>query len=72
MPTFTPTKPCPFCACPDTRIEAIPAGNHTEYAVMCTNCGAYGPNDLGRSGACEMWDMRRTAWPPSQWVDDEP
>ena len=58
------TKLCPFCAYDETRIESwtvyegLP-GEHPEYAVMCLNCGAFGPNDLGISGAEKMWNLRR-------------
>lgn len=60
---FKPTKPCPFCASESLRIEELPAGNHKEFAVMCQNCGAFGPNDLGQSGAVEMWELRRISGP---------
>ena len=60
---FQASKPCPFCASTDNRIEEVPASGHMEYAVMCENCGAFGPNDLGQSGAVEMWDMRRDRFP---------
>lgn len=56
---FKPSKPCPFCASENLSIETLQAGNHSEYAVMCKNCGSFGPNDLGQSGAVEMWDLRR-------------
>ena len=59
-------KPCPFCASTDVWVEswAINSGDrHLEYAVSCRNCGGSGPNDLGKSGAVEMWDMRRTEFP---------
>ena len=55
-------KVCPFCDKTEHRIESwnVEGGdNHTEYAVMCENCGAFGPNDLGKSGAIEMWNLRR-------------
>ena len=58
-------KKCPFCGYTKTRIEDWPVGDHTEYAVMCLNCGAFGPNDLGRSGAIESWNMRREVYPPA-------
>ena len=64
---FVPKKPCPFCACPNVRIESWERG-HTEYAVMCLNCGAFGPNDLGKSGAVEAWDMRREEYPGQPWA----
>ncbi len=62
-------KPCPFCAYTKTRIESWEIASnspHTEYAVMCENCGAFGPNDLGKSGAMAMWNMRRKEYPPAQ------
>jgi len=59
---------CPFCAYPESRIESYGVGAagfpgyHKEYAVMCENCGAFGPNDLGESGAIKMWNLRRKEW----------
>ena len=32
---------------------------HKQYAIGCDNCGAYGPSDLGQSGAEEAWNTRR-------------
>ena len=61
-------KPCPFCAYTKTRIESwvvASYSSYTEYAVMCENCGAFGPNDLGKSGAAVMWNMRRDVCPPT-------
>ena len=65
---MTDRKPCPFCASPQSRIEHWDVWNnpqfrHTEYAVTCENCGACGPNDLGESGAVEMWNLRRAEFP---------
>ena len=60
------SKPCPFCAYTKTRIESWQANtndHHWEHAVTCENCGACGPSDLGKSGAIEMWNMRRTEFP---------
>ena len=50
-------KPCPFCASDDIRCSL----NNREkgWVCWCKNCGAIGPNDLGWSGAIEMWNMRR-------------
>jgi galactose-1-phosphate uridylyltransferase len=61
-------KPCPFCASNKLSTERWVVGSetrapHTEYAVVCQNCGAMGPNDLGWSGAEESWNMRRTEFP---------
>jgi len=61
-------KQCPFCASKDTEVRKFVAqegspGKHFEHAVMCLNCGAYGPNDLGESGAIEAWNMRRKTFP---------
>lgn len=63
MDGFVPDKKCPFCAYTGNRIEAWEVRGHIEYAVMCLNCGALGPNDLGKSGAVEMWDIRREEYP---------
>ena len=59
MTMFKTTKLCPFCASDKNRLVELDADNHKEYAVMCENCGAFGPNDLGEWGAVEMWDLRR-------------
>lgn len=61
-------KKCPFCAYPKTRIECNVVGHttmHYEYVVICENCGATGPSDLGKSGAIESWNMRRRKFPHS-------
>ena len=55
----TKLRPCPFCANTNVAIEAEMHGNHKEYWVICRNCGALGPADLGWSGAEEAWNMRR-------------
>jgi len=57
-------KPCPFCAFTNTRLETwtVDIGEpseHNECAIMCTNCGAFGPNALTRPGAERMWNLRR-------------
>ncbi len=56
-------KPCPFCGSEKQRVDKwlIERINdkHMEFAVLCENCGAIGPNDMGRSGAIEMWNLRR-------------
>ena len=53
-------KRCPYCAFADT-MENITAdkSNRYEYAVMCQNCGARGPNEVSEARAIEMWNMRR-------------
>ena len=60
------TKPCPFCASPRNRIDndLSTSGKSPTYVwVICENCAACGPSDLGKSGAIEMWNMRRTEFP---------
>lgn len=57
-------KPCPFCAYDNADVIDWQALDHTEYAVLCLNCGAQGPNDLGKSGAREAWNRRRKEFPP--------
>ena len=59
------TKPCPFCASPKNRIDydSVVSGKPPMYVwVICENCGACGPSDLGKSGAIEMWNLRRTVF----------
>jgi len=56
---FPRIENCPFCGSDQNQIEVLESYSHNEYAVLCTNCGAFGPNDLGKLGAAEMWDMRR-------------
>ena len=68
-------KKCPFCGSDLNRLESWVVyeghpGEHTEYAIMCCNCGAQGPNDLGQSGAEEMWDLRRPMYELQQERDD--
>lgn len=58
----TDCKPCPFCGVLNPSIEQAAVGTldrHFEYFVVCENCGATGPSDLGKSGAVEMWNLRR-------------
>ena len=67
-------KPCPFCAhsSPELSTWIVFAGmpsEHKEFALVCRNCGASGPNDLGESGAIEMWNLRRESWPPERKVE---
>ncbi len=50
-------KRCPFCASRSLKCEDIGIGE--SWICWCGNCGAIGPNDLGWSGAIEMWNMRR-------------
>ena len=50
-------KPCPFCASRDIVCEQTEIGEG--WIVWCRNCGCFGPNDLGWSGAIEMWNLRR-------------
>ena len=63
------TKPCPFCASPQNRIdydisrEPTNSKQPTYVYIVCENCGAIGPSDLGRSGAIEMWNLRREKFP---------
>ena len=69
------TKPCPFCAYAKNRIEKVVVGRttmHYEFYVTCENCGATGPCDLERSGAIEMWNLRRTEFPKPYTTDDKP
>jgi len=55
----TDCKPCPFCGVLNPSIESKNISIHRLYWVMCNNCGAFGPNDLGKSGAVAMWNLRR-------------
>ena len=60
------TKPCPFCASNMTELTSwftAGADRHREFAIMCAHCGTIGPSDLGKSGAIEMWNLRRTEFP---------
>lgn len=69
-------KPCPFCASENIRMEVFPVLStnslHDEYSCMCENCGATGPNDLGKSGAIEMWNLRRTEMPSQSKEKEKP
>lgn len=69
-------KPCPFCAYTKVGFNTWPIEfrsklHHTEYTVWCKNCGAEGPNDLGMSGAVEMWNLRRKSYPAPDFVHEE-
>ena len=51
---------CPFCASNDIRHEQDTQDNGVKiWVCWCGNCGAFGPTDLGWSGAIEKWNMRR-------------
>ena len=51
---------CPFCASNDIRHEQDTQANGVKvWVCWCGNCGAFGPTDLGWSGAIEKWNMRR-------------
>jgi hypothetical protein len=68
-------KPCPFCASLDLHerehyIQHHVNGHH-EWTIICNNCGAEGPNDLGISGAWHMWDMRRETFPAPGFYQGE-
>lgn len=55
-------KPCPFCGHDTTKLDSwrvIYHDVHMEYAFVCQNCGARGPNDVSPSRAEEMWNLRR-------------
>jgi Lar family restriction alleviation protein len=49
-----PLKPCPFCGS-KVRLDYFDAVGHPYY-VVCEECHALGPSDLGNSGACEAWN----------------
>lgn len=68
-------KPCPFCAYTKVGFNAWPVNahglfSHTEYTVYCKNCGAEGPNDLGKSGAVEIWNLRRKFYNAPDFVNE--
>lgn len=61
-------KNCPFCASDNLQLDSWIIGEntlsqHIEWSVVCQNCGACGPNDLGKSGAEEAWNTRRVSQP---------
>lgn len=49
-------KPCPFCGSKLTFIEYSEFGN---CAVMCGNCGAYGPFEYTEGRAIAIWNERK-------------
>jgi Lar family restriction alleviation protein len=51
-------KPCPFCGSDNIEIYPTGYGRPPKWAVMCDNCQAEGPVDLGESGAVEQWNTR--------------
>lgn len=61
----TESELCPFCGSGDVGASTWEIDNrdgqhdHDEFAVMCDNCGAQGPNALSVSDARRMWNLRR-------------
>ena len=69
-------KSCPFCRSRRNRVEhwdvtTIPPCGHTEYAVMCENCGCFGPNEMNPQRAVDMWNLRRESKEGAGVFDDE-
>jgi Lar family restriction alleviation protein len=52
--------PCPFCGKNNGLTLELTPSETTRHFVMCTDCGAEGPYDLGESGAIESWNTRPT------------
>jgi Lar family restriction alleviation protein len=50
--------PCPFCGKNNGLTLELTPSETTRHFVMCTDCGAEGPYDLGESGAIESWNTR--------------
>lgn len=51
-------KPCPFCG--ETEgVTLCEHGNTPRWYFVHCNCGATGSDDLGRSGAIEVWNTRQ-------------
>lgn len=70
---MTQRKNCPFCANDNLQLDSWIVGEdapsqHIEWSVACQNCGAYGPNDLGKSGAEEAWNIRRSILPTAMQI----
>ena len=58
-------KPCPFCGSDKVIDEGAPSYDTvteeertTWFTVLCTDCHAEGPPNLGWSGAIEAWNTR--------------
>ena len=52
-------KPCPFCGSSDVKVmTAVVNEYRTLWAAICQKCDAWGPTDLGKSGAAEAWNNR--------------
>lgn len=50
---------CPHCASEALGCAVLEHDNHDEYAIVCYNCGAVGPDELTRELAIQMYKMRR-------------
>lgn len=59
-------KECPFCAYNAAEFETLTIDDHFEHRIMCLNCGAMGPNDVGNAQVIKAWNMRREAYPSVQ------
>lgn len=61
---------CPFCGFFKSHMEVmefwVPLPEHSEYYIVCDNCGARGPNAMDRDKANELWEMRREYYPGPQ------
>lgn len=54
--TETELKPCFFCEEAGGSVEAW--GAHDIHAVVCSNCGASGPESDTYEGAIKAWNTR--------------
>jgi hypothetical protein len=52
-------KNCPFCNSSDIKCDRDTDRPAEPWVCWCANCGSYGPNDIGWSGAVEIWNLRR-------------
>lgn len=51
----TTSAPCPFCASRETDVRRTPPHG---FAVICDNCGAWGPEASGPEDALVEWNER--------------
>lgn len=56
---------CRWCGSDWTRLQAVPRMDDDPemLAVLCTTCGASGPDGKGRKGAVRKWNKGPLAWP---------
>jgi Lar family restriction alleviation protein len=53
-------RPCPYCGKNMQKFDCAEIQDRElEHMVICSNCGAVGPNERSMKQAAEMWNLRR-------------